>query len=192
MRKITWFMLPLAGFLSACQEAAIRKQTTETETRVVASVTRSLADSVEQPATTYVVTALHTWYQSKVANTLKLNPQTESIYTTHAAILWEAATQSAHFARDSTLRPAQKKRIAADYQNLVAASTANVTKLTNLATAGTMMREAEQLAYVERLAAQETHQLALVIYYGRRTRSQLARVAQARRDEEITHRTWGY
>ena len=192
MRKLTWFVLPLTGFLSACQEAATRKQTTEMETRVVASVTRSLADSVAQPATTYLVTQLHTWYQSAVPNTVKLNPKTEGIYATHAAILKEAATQSARFAKYPALSSAQKGRIAADYQNLVATSTANLRELTSLATSGTTMSEAEQLEYVAKLAERETHQLALVTYYGRRTSSQLARVEQAHRDQKITHKTWGY
>lgn len=192
MNKITFSLLSLVALLPACQDAAVTKQTQEIETRVVASITRALADSVDQPATTYVVTTLHTWYQSKVPNTIKLNPKTEGIYTTHAAILKEAARQSARFAQHPGLSPERKTSIAAGYQKLVDASTANITELTNLATSGSSMSEAEQLQYVSTLADKETRQLALVKYYGQRTSSQLARVEQARRDEELKHKAWGY
>lgn len=192
MKQITLSILSLAALLPACQDAAVTRQTKETETRVVASITRDLTDSVAQPATTYVVSTLHTWYQSKVPNTIKLNPKTEGIYTTHAAILKEATRQTARFAQHPTLSPERKTSIAAAYQKLVDASTANITELTNLATSGSSMSEAEQLQYVSTLADKEAHQLSLVKYYGRRTSSQLARDEQARVDEELKHKAWGY
>ena len=181
----TPYLLALSGLLlltSCGQDAASR----DAEARVVAAIQQTLGTG-HAP----FVNELHTWYQSDVPNTIKLNPKTESIYRTHAEILQEAATQEPKLIDHPMASVEQGQGIRAGYKKLVDESAANVQELTNLATSGTSMSEAEQLKYVSDLADKETHQLALVKYYGKRTAAALAQKQQRQQHHKYMRETWG-
>ncbi|QNE42230.1 hypothetical protein F1C16_21630 (plasmid) [Hymenobacter sp. NBH84] len=157
MKTPYFFMLSSLLLLSSCGQDAASK---EAEARVITTIQQTLGTG----HTTFV-NELHTWYQSDVPNTVKLNPKTESIYRDHAAILQEVATQEPKLTANPILTPAQAAGIRDKYKQLSQESAANVQELSVLAGGTTSMSEAEQLTYVSNLAAKQAHQLALVRYY---------------------------
>ncbi|MBO3272953.1 hypothetical protein [Hymenobacter defluvii] len=178
------FLLSGLLLLSSCGQDAASK---EAEARVTASIKQLLV----QTSDSSYVQVVHTWYKSDVPNTIKLNPRTESIYRTHAEILQEVATQEPKLVAHPMASVDQAQGIRTGYKKLVDESTANVQELSNLA-AGTSMSEAEQLKYVSDLADKETHQLALVKYYGKRTAAALAQKEQTATNKRLMRNMWGH
>lgn len=183
MKTIPIILLAGLTLLWGCGQDAASK---DAEARVIAAIQQTLGKADPQ-----YVQALHTWYQSDVPNTIKLNPKTENIYRTHAELLREAATQEPKLVDHPMTSVDQAQGIRAGYKKLVDESAANVQELTNLATNGTSMSEAEQLKYVSDLADKETHQLALVKYYGKRTAAALAQKQQQQQHHKYMRETWG-
>jgi len=184
MKPAYLFVLSGLLLLSSCGQDAASK---EAEARVTASIKQLLVQAKDSS----YVQVVHTWYKSDVPNTIKLNPKAEIIYRTHAEILEEVATQEPKLVAHPMVLVDQAQGIRTGYKKLVDESTANVQELSNLATSGTSMSEAEQLKYVSDLADKETHQLALIKYYGKRTATALAQKQQKEQHHKYMRETWG-
>lgn len=178
------FLLSGLLLLASCGQDAASK---EAEARVTASIRQLLV----QPQDTSYVQVVHTWYKSDVPNTIKLNPKTETIYRTHAEILQEVATREPELVANPMASVDQAQGIRKGYKKLVDESMSNVQELSNLA-AGTSMSEAEQLKYVSDLADKQTHQLALVKYFGKRTAAALLQQERREATKRLMRRDFGH
>ncbi|GAB2452508.1 hypothetical protein GCM10011375_39540 [Hymenobacter qilianensis] len=170
-------------FPSCGQDAASK----EAEARVVASIQQTLGTT-----NTSYVKEVHTWYQSDVPNLIKLNPKTETIYQTHAAILQEVATQEPKLTANKILTPEQAEGIRAKYKQLSEESAARVQELSALATSKTTMSEADQLKYVSELADKQTRHLALVRYYTKRTANTIAQKERQATTKRLMMQEFGH
>ncbi|WP_324680840.1 hypothetical protein [Hymenobacter sp. GOD-10R] len=186
--KTTSLFLLVSLLLGSCgEDAASKKLASDTEARVTASVKQLLGTT-----NTNYLTTVHNWYQSDVPNLIKLNPKTESIYQAHAEILQEAKTQEPKLTSNNIVTVEQAQGVRSMYKKLVDESAANVQELSALATSKTSMSEAEQLKYVSDLAEKETHQLALVKYYGKRTAAAIAQKEQKLKHQKYNREVWGH
>ncbi|QIL78246.1 MULTISPECIES: hypothetical protein [Hymenobacter] len=180
------YLIALSGLLlfPSCGQDAASK---EAEARVVASIQQTLGTTNAS-----YVNEVHTWYKSDVPNLIKLHPKTETIYQTHAAILQEVAANEPKLVKHSILTPEQAQGISAKYQQLVDESAARVQELSALATSKTTMSEAEQLKFVSDLADKQTHHLALVRYYTKKTANTLALKEQEQKGRQYRLETFGH
>jgi hypothetical protein len=183
MKSIYLFALSSLFLVSSCGQDAASK---ETEARVVASIQQTLGTT-----NTSYVNEVHTWYQSDVPNLIKLNPKTESIYQTHAAILQEVASNEPKLLKRPIVTPDEAQGISAKYKQLVDESAARVQELSALATSKITMSEADQLKYVSDLADKQTHHLALVRYYTKRTDAAITQREQKQKHSKYMRETWG-
>ncbi|SMB80951.1 hypothetical protein SAMN00120144_3619 [Hymenobacter roseosalivarius DSM 11622] len=184
MKAPTLFLLASLLLATSCGQDAASK---EAEARVVASIQQTLGNT-----NTSYVNVVHSWYQSDVPNLIKLHPKTESIYQTHAAILQEVATNEPKLVKHALVTADQAKGIHSMYQKLVDESAANVQELSALATSKTSMSEAEQLNYVNTLAAKQTHQLDLIRYYGKKTAGTLAKKEREETTKRLMMQEFGH
>ncbi|MBC6992502.1 hypothetical protein [Hymenobacter sp. BT491] len=180
------YLVVLSGLLlfSSCGQDAASK---EAEARVIASIQQTLGNT-----NTSFVNVVHTWYQSDLPNTVKLNPKTESIYRDHAAILQEVATQEPRLTANPILTPEQAEGIRTKYKQLADESAANVQELSVLAGGTTSMTETEQLTYVSNLASKQAHQLALVRYYTKKTAATIAQKEQEATTKRLMMQEFGH
>ncbi|MBC6609234.1 hypothetical protein H8B13_20615 [Hymenobacter sp. BT188] len=183
MKTASIFLITGGLLLYGCGQDAASK---EAEARVTASIQQTLGTT----NTTYV-NEVHTWYQSDVPNLIKLHPKTESIYQTHAAILQEVAINEPKLVKRPIVTADQAQGISAKYKQLVDESAARVQELSALATSKTTMSEAEQLKYVSDLADKQTHHLALVRYYTKRTDAAITQREQKQKHSKYMRETWG-
>ncbi|WP_022821552.1 hypothetical protein [Hymenobacter norwichensis] len=191
MKTTALFLLASLALSSCGEDAASKKLAADTEARVTASIQQLLVQAGDKAGTTSYVQVVHNWYQSDVPNLIKLNPKTESIYQTHATILQEVASNEPKLVQHPVVTPAQAEGIRAKYKQLVDESAARVQELSALATSETTMSEAEQLKYVSDLADKQTHHLALVRYYSKKTASTLARKQQDATNKRLIRNMWG-
>jgi type II secretory pathway predicted ATPase ExeA len=192
MKTIALFLLTSLLLSSCGEDAASKKLAADTEARVTASIQQLLGQAGDPAGTTAFVQVVHNWYQSEVPNQIKLNPKTEAIYRTHAAILQEVAANEPKLVQHAAVTPAQAEGIKTKYQQLVAESAARVQELTALATSKTSMSEAEQLKYVSDLADKQTHHLALVRYYSKKMANTLALKEQEQKGRQYRLETFGH
>ncbi|HEX8426426.1 hypothetical protein [Hymenobacter sp.] len=192
MKTTALFLLASLLFYSCGEDAASKKLASDTEARVTASIQQLLVQAGDKAGTTSYIIAVHNWYQSDVPNLIKLNPKAETIYKTHAAILQEVAANEPKLVKHSSLRPEQAEGIRSGYKKLVDESAARVQELSALATSETTMSEAEQLKYVSDLADKQTHHLALVKYFTKRTANTLALREQEKRGQQYRLENFGH
>ncbi|MDF7815105.1 hypothetical protein [Hymenobacter sp. YC55] len=191
--KTTALFLLAGLLLSSCgEDAASKKLASDTEARVTASIQQMLTQAGDKAGTTSYINVVHNWYQSKVPNLVKLNPKTATIYETHAAILQEVAANEPKLVKHALVTPEQAEGIRTGYKKLVDESAARVQELSALATSETTMSEAEQLKYVSDLAEKQTHHLALVKYYTRRTANTLTLKEQKQKGEQYRLENFGH
>lgn len=192
MKATALLLLASLALVSCGEDAASKKLAADTEARVTASIQQMLVQAGDKAGTTAYINVVHNWYQSDVPNLVKLNPKTESIYQTHAAILQEVAANEPQLVKHTILTPAQAQGIRDGYQKLVKESEGRVQELSALASSETTMSEAEQLKYVSDLADKQTHHLALVKYFTKRTANTLALKEQEKKGREYRLKTWGH
>jgi hypothetical protein len=192
MKTTALFLLASLALASCGEDAASKKLAAATEARVTASIQQLLVQAGDKAGTTAYVQVVHNWYQSEVPNLIKLHPKTETIYETHAAILQEVAANEPKLVKHAMVTPAQAEGIHDGYQKLVKESEGRVQELSALATSETSMSEAEQLKYVSDLADKQTHHLALVKYYTKRTANILALKEQQQKGRAYRLKTWGH
>ncbi|UOQ69574.1 hypothetical protein [Hymenobacter volaticus] len=191
--KTTAMLLLASLALASCgEDAASKKLAADTEARVTASIQQLLTQAGDKAGTTSYINVVHNWYQSEVPNLVKLNPKTATIYQTHAAILQEVAANEPQLVKHAIVTPEQAEGIRSGYKKLVDESAARVQELSALATSKTTMSEAEQLKYVSDLAEKQTHHLALVKYYTKRTANTLARKQQDETNKRLMRNMWGH
>ncbi|GGF27193.1 hypothetical protein [Hymenobacter cavernae] len=191
MKTTSLFLLASLLFASCGQDAASKKLASDQEAHVTASI-KQIYKLGGEKATASFGPLLHEWYQSEVPNTIKLNPRVANIYETHAAILQEVAANGPKLTKAEVISVEQAQGIRSQYKSLVNQSTSNVQELSNLATSGTSMSEAEQLKYVSDLEEKEKHQLALVQYYSRRTAAAIAQKEQKLKHQKYNREMWGH
>ena len=190
--KTTALILLVSLALSSCgEDAASKKLAADTEARVTASIQQLLVNAGDKAGTTSYVQVVHNWYQSDVPNLIKFHPKTETIYQTHAAILQEVAANQPKLVKRPVLTPTQAESIKAKYQKLIDESAGRVQELSALAASETTMSEAEQLKYVSDLADKQTHHLALVQYYTKRTDASITQREQKLKHNKYMRETWG-
>lgn len=192
MKPTALLLLASLLFSSCGEDAASKKLASDTEARVTASIQQQLTQAGDKAGTTSYINVVHNWYQSEVPNLVKLHPKTATIYETHAAILQEIAANEPKLIKHAVVTPEQAEGIRSGYKKLVDESAARVKELSTLATSETTMSEAEQLKYVSDLAEKQTHHLALVKYYTKRTANSLARKQQDETNKRLMRNMWGH
>ncbi|GAB3307680.1 hypothetical protein [Hymenobacter tenuis] len=192
MKRLVWALALASLFTNCGPDAASQKLADDAEARVAAAVQRIMAQVPDKAATTNYLSVVHSWYQSEVPNTIKLNPKTERIYQAHAEILQEVAANEPKLIEQPAVTVNQAQGIRSGYKKLVDESTANVGELSALANGKTTMSEADQLHYVSELADKQTKQLALVKYFTKRTAAGLAQLQQQETNKKLMRSTWGH